>query len=337
MKSKYKTALLVLKTLNNKGFFSGEDLSKKFKVSRSTIFNAVSLLKSWGIDIYAVSGKGYQLATSLEWFNEEEIRKFLSPDVQNWIETFSLHPFIDSTNTYLMKAPPPVDRKKMHLCISETQFLGRGRSNNHWLTPFGRSIACSLMITSFYSPKNLTTLPLVIALAVVQALKKLSLPTIQIKWPNDLWFQGAKLGGILIETKPSEHPQGGTLVVIGIGLNEKLTNQEKISFPYPVTDLQTVIDSHQPNFKFSKNYLLALLLEELYQALSLFETNGFQPFLEKWDYYDALKGKIIYAHAAHAGILIGKAHGITQNGLLKVISNNVEHWVHHSDVSIKVD
>ena len=338
MKSQHQTVLAVLQALSSKEYCSGETLAKKIQVSRTTIFNAVQLLKTWGVDIYAVSGKGYLLAKPYEWLSKEKIITMLPPVVQNWIETIDLFPIIHSTNTHLLEMSPPQNHNKIHLCLAETQSSGRGRSEKYWLTPFGRSIACSLMFISSLEPKDLTALPLVIAITMAQTLKKLSFPTIAIKWPNDLWFQEAKLGGILIETKPlplkSTHKK--TVVIIGVGINEQLTQSEHQLFQYPVTDLQTIAKlNHNTPPIISKNALIAKFLEELYHALHIFERQGFQPFLKLWTQYDALQDKTICVHITNQDFLIGKAQGVTQHGLLKVFSNNVEHWIHHAHVTIE--
>lgn len=57
-------------------------------------------------------------------------------------------------------------------------------------------------------------LPLAVAVAVCEAVEKLAPVTAQIKWPNDVWIEGRKCGGILVEAQP----QSGWGVV-GVGLN----------------------------------------------------------------------------------------------------------------------
>lgn len=255
-------------------------------------------------------------------YQKEKIYDHLSPVIQNWIETCIILSSVDSTNTYLLKAPSLGENKQISLCIAETQSAGRGRSDHHWLTSPGKSIVFSLMMASVYPLQYLTALPLVVAISIAQTLKTLHFPKIMIKWPNDLWFQEAKLGGILVETK-------GAFIVIGIGLNIALTQQEQELFQYPVADLQTMANVSQPPLKIDRNELLAELLKSLHHNLALFEQAGFQPFLNEWSHYDALKGKTIQSP------LIGVVQGVTEQGLLKVLSKGVVHSLHHADVSLQ--
>ncbi len=123
-------------------------------------------------------------------------------------------PSCESTNSYLKSL------LTYGLCdgdwiASYEQTQGRGRRENTWLSQDG-----NLHLSVYHSAisnEYLTWVPLLSAVSVIQAFEKLgsSLP-IRIKWPNDLYFQARKVGGILCEAS-SLH--GILSVVIGIGIN----------------------------------------------------------------------------------------------------------------------
>ena len=100
------------------------------------------------------------------------------------------------------------------------QTAGRGRRGRVWTAPEGKALLYSAILRSLDERHIL--LPLSVPLAVCAAAEELR-PGIscQVKWPNDVWLEGRKLSGILIEAKPQ-----GQWAVIGIGLNLSIAPDE---------------------------------------------------------------------------------------------------------------
>ena len=100
------------------------------------------------------------------------------------------------------------------------QTAGRGRRGRVWTAPGGKALLYSAILRPLDERHLL--LPLSVPLAVCTAAEQLR-PRIecQIKWPNDVWLDGRKLAGILIEARP----QAGW-AVIGIGLNLTIAPDE---------------------------------------------------------------------------------------------------------------
>ncbi|KAJ6337458.1 hypothetical protein OIU76_007185 [Salix suchowensis] len=120
------------------------------------------------------------------------------------------------------------------VCVADVQYKGRGRSKNVWESPTG-----CLMFSFTVQMEDGRVVPLlqyVVSLAVTEAIKdvcdKNGLPLIdvRIKWPNDLYLNGLKVGGIL---STSTYKSKKFNVSIGIGLN---VDNEK-----PTTCLNTVL------------------------------------------------------------------------------------------------
>lgn len=103
------------------------------------------------------------------------------------------------------------------LVVADSQTAGRGRRGRQWDSPGGEAVYMSLILRLQALPEQVSGLTLVMALSVVQALKKLGLTGCQIKWPNDIVMNGKKLCGILTEL----HMEGSKIsdVIVGVGIN----------------------------------------------------------------------------------------------------------------------
>ncbi len=118
------------------------------------------------------------------------------------------HRVTDSTNE---RAKALADAGAPHgtLVTADEQTAGRGRQGRTWSAPPRSSLLLSLLVRGLEERHAL--LPLTAAVAVCDALPELDC---RIKWPNDVWIDGRKLGGILLEGRPQEG-----WAVLGIGLN----------------------------------------------------------------------------------------------------------------------
>jgi BirA family biotin operon repressor/biotin-[acetyl-CoA-carboxylase] ligase len=113
-----------------------------------------------------------------------------------------------------------------HVVVADTQSAGRGSRGREWSSPAGSDLYFSVVARLSLPAASMPPLTLVVGLAVAQALDGLLGPSRAtcVKWPNDVWLDGHKLVGILVESASS----GERLepVVIGIGINVN-----RLSFP----------------------------------------------------------------------------------------------------------
>ena len=122
---------------------------------------------------------------------------------------------IDSTNSELMRRAR-AGRTAPTLLVAELQTAGRGRLGRGWQSGDGeRGGALAFSLGLPLVPCDWSGLSLAVGLAVAESLH----PDIRLKWPNDLWWQGRKLAGILVETAGTGQPGTGRYAVIGIGVN----------------------------------------------------------------------------------------------------------------------
>lgn len=125
----------------------------------------------------------------------------------------------DSTNA---RARELVEAGAPHgtVVTADEQTAGRGRQGRSWSAPAGKALLYSAVLRPLDERHLL--LPLAAPLAVCEAAEELQ-PGIEcaIKWPNDIWVEGRKLAGVLIEAKPQD-----SWAVIGVGLNLTIASEE---------------------------------------------------------------------------------------------------------------
>ena len=124
---------------------------------------------------------------------EEKIRHFLKKNSDfEW--QLSIYEELESTNDYLIEFANP---NEYCLCVAESQKKGRGRNLKKWQSPKYENIYMSLSFSTNQELKNFSSFSLVSALAVHNVLLRQNIFT-EIKWPNDIYLNKKKIGGILI-------------------------------------------------------------------------------------------------------------------------------------------
>ena len=123
-----------------------------------------------------------------------------------------------STNDLAWQAALEGPRRADGLVLfAEHQTAGRGRRAARWFAPPHSSLLVSVLLWTPYSPGQAAVLTRAAALAAAEAVEELADLEVGIKWPNDVVIDDRKVGGILVEVRPTAGQS--TPVVIGIGLN----------------------------------------------------------------------------------------------------------------------
>lgn len=229
-------------------------------------------------------------------------------------------PEVDSTNAYLLRQIKNKADIHGHAVIAQRQTQGKGRQGKTWVAKEGQSLPISL---AWRFPKSmpLSALPLVVSLCVWQVLSTLGVPA-QIKWPNDLMIEQAKLVGVLVESiqTPTE-----SISVIGIGINlstPKITDRLTLG----IWDYNPLCDG---------NHLATLLLLALNQTLLQFEQHGFSLF--KKAYLSACRdlGNPVVLWHKEAILAQGIMQSVTDEGALILRSDNIENTFMIGEVSLR--
>ena len=181
--------------LSDGQFHSGEQLGEQLGISRAAVSKHMAALKELGLDLFSLTGKGYRLAVPMALYDEAQLQA-LAP-----MAPVHCFPVIDSTNQYLLERVNQLSSGES--CLAECQTAGRGRRGKPWVSPFG----CQLILSMYWRLEQgmaaAMGLSLAVGVAVVQALESLGYPGVELKWPNDLYYQGRKLAGILVEMSGS--------------------------------------------------------------------------------------------------------------------------------------
>ncbi len=193
---------------------------------------------------------------------------------------------VDSTNNYArarigtaQTTGPQSDISDGTTFFAHEQYAGKGQRGQEWTSTPGMNIAMSIVLKPYpLSISRQFQLSAIVALSVFEIFKKYAGDDTAIKWPNDLYWQDRKAGGILIESivKTDSVEPDWTWAIIGIGIN---INQTEFPnwLPNPVSLKQITGMDHDP----------LILAHEICDVLSKkFDSlnhDGFDPLLEQYN------------------------------------------------------
>ena len=226
---------------------------------------------------------------------------------------------IDSTNSELMRRAR-AGRTAPTLLVAELQTAGRGRLGRGWQSGDGEpGGALALSLGLLLAPRDWSGLSLAVGLAVAEALHL----DIRLKWPNDLWWQGRKLAGILVETAGTGGGHSDRFAVIGIGINIAPLGGE--GFSTPPAWLQALLPG------ITAPDALMRLAAPLAQAVRAFEPQGFAPLAARFNARDALGDQAVRLSDGTEGV----ARGVGADGALQVHTATGLRTVHSAEVSVR--
>lgn len=289
-------------------FHSGQDLAAALGVSRTAVWKQLNRLEDLGLELESVRGLGYRIPGGLDLLNGDRIRAGLEPRARALLGELSVLGAVDSTNSEALRRVAAGAGSGL-VCTAEQQSAGRGRRGRAWFSPFARNIYLSVVWEFGQGASALEGLSLVVGVCVARALEKAGVPAVQLKWPNDVYHNGAKLGGILLEM--AGDTAGACQVVVGVGLNVAMPPAAGDSIDQAWTDIASLCGDSAPR----RNTLLSALLGEILPALAEFEGAGFAPWREAWMALDAFADKPVVVHSAERRTA-GVARGVNERGAL---------------------
>ena len=215
---------------------------------------------------------------------------------------------IDSTNTAALRATSTAS-ETAELFLTDQQTSGRGRGENQWWSTDG-SLTFSLLAPPLPIPEERIALAsLATGVAICQAVERfLPAARVRLKWPNDVFIDGKKAAGILIEST-AQKPRR---LVVGIGLNVNHTfDGAPQELKETATSLQNAMG--QP---FDRTEVLIECLKRLEQRLNQLAT-GSASLTERWQHYSLLTGKQVHVETDQKQ-LVGLCKGIAADGALLI-------------------
>jgi BirA family transcriptional regulator, biotin operon repressor / biotin---[acetyl-CoA-carboxylase] ligase len=297
--------LPLLRQLADGNFHSGEQLGRELGISRAAVHKQMQGLAELGLAYHAINGRGYRLEQALPLLQPE---RWPSPPVDlAWVLS------IDSTNAALMR-----ERRQLatgFVLLAEHQSAGRGRRGRQWVSPLGSNLYLSLLWRFEQGLEAVLGLSQAVALACHDALAAAGAEGVALKWPNDLLWQGRKLGGILIEL--SGQPGEPTDVVIGVGINVQMRAEGADGIDQPWCTLEQIMNQ-QPD----RNLLAPALIHSLRAELARFAEHGLKGRLADWQRLDAFADQQVELLLGNEQRIKGQVQGIDEQGALLLRTDN---------------
>lgn len=193
--------------------------------------------------------------------------------------------------------------------IAKEQLAGRGRLGRSWYSPADKGVWLSIILRPQIQIDYLPQLTLLSSLAIKRTLNQLYDLDVKVKWPNDIYYEHYKLGGILTQARIIK----GRIeyAILGIGLNT-----DKTIFPEDLTTKPISIEE-AIGYSPDKQKLVNRLLVEIINFYEEYKITGFTPFLAQ--YLENLygKGELVMVD----NNLVGNISAVNQRGELILIDD----------------
>ena len=196
---------------------------------------------------------------------------------------------------------------------------GRGRLGRSWESPVG-NLYCSTLVRQRVGDPLPHTLALVAANAVHALIAPLCAGRAQIKWPNDILVDGAKIAGILLE-------RSGDAIVVGIGIN---VTDHPTGLDRPVTSV-----SAQGAITAQAGALLDRLVEIFAHWLSIWRAQGLAPVRTHWLLNAHPAGTMMRVAQPDGNVIDGAFDTLDAQGMLILrLAKDDKHVIHAGDIHL---
>jgi BirA family biotin operon repressor/biotin-[acetyl-CoA-carboxylase] ligase len=289
-----------------KSYLSGQNIANKLNISRQAFWKHIKNLTDCGYKIEAVPHQGYKLKDSPDKPYPWEIRyklgtKFIGHNVY-------FKQTITSTQDFIWKLGQS-GAPEGTIVIAQSQKKGKGRMGRGWLSPKGGLYLSCLLRPKKILLKDISKIALVIALACIQAIEEETGVKLSVKWPNDIFLNKKKLGGILCQINAEADKIN--FVVVGLGIN---INTKKL--PKKMTSLFLEKEN-----KFSLVAITKKIIEKMEQRYLELEAGKGKKLLAQWQDHCVLWGSRLRVKVLDK-VIEGEAAGIDQEGYLLVRRDN---------------
>lgn len=317
-------AYKMLRLLANGEFAPGGELARASGMSRASIWNAAAEIEAAGLEVFRVRGRGYRLARPLTMLDAGAVTRRLGETSPFAVEVLDE---VDSTNTLLMQRARE-GAPHASVIAAEWQSAGRGRLDRRWHADVGGSLTFSLLWRFTRGAAALAGLSLAAGVAMARALEAQGAADIGLKWPNDVMVRGHKLAGLLIEMQGDA--LGPSAVVIGVGVNTRLSDAARARAGQPAIDLETAAQRDV-----DRNVLLAAILDEMNQILLQFENSGFGALRAQWQCRHVHQDCPVQLLAPGGRAETGIARGVTPEGAFLLETARGVLPFHSGDISLR--
>ncbi len=274
----------VLKILEeNRGVsMNGAKIADQLFVTRSAVWKAIKSLQKDGYVIHAVTNRGYCLISDNDIVSAESIRPYLRERAADF--TLEVRESVTSTNT-LAKELAGQGAGEGTVIIAREQTEGRGRMGRTFYSPSATGIYFSMILRPKLTIEDSLLITTAAAVAVVQAIERVTGVDARIKWVNDIFVNDKKVCGILTEASLNFENGGLEYAVVGIGLNVATAE-----FPDEIRSVAGAILSDKPGDAPITSLLVAEVLNNI---SSMMDSLTSKKYLEEYKEHSFLLGKDI--------------------------------------------
>ena len=310
----------LLLLLADSQFHSGEELGEALGVTRAAIWKKLKKLETLGIKLHSVKGRGYRLPHEIELLDQAQLDGMgLDVPIKVCFETKSTNDDVKKHIASGAELPVAV--------ATEIQNQGKGRRGRQWQGGVAKNIMMSFGWRFENGISVVEGLSLAVGAVVARVLKKHGVESVGLKWPNDVQVEGRKICGILLEMVAD---QDICDVIIGVGLNVSMSEQDMTEVDQPWTDVM-----QQTTHKVSRNQILADLVSELEIVCKTFDQgDGLAAYLTEWMQQDVLKNQPVKMTSGKLEEL-GVARGIDAKGALLFEQDGIVKALHGGEVSVR--
>jgi len=315
----------LLRLLADGAFHSGQTMATHLGTSRASVHNALREVGMYGLDLHRVRGRGYRLARPLHWLDEALIKQQL--DAAGAAVQLEIVGHASSTNAMLLQRAA-LGAASGSVLAAEWQSAGRGRLGRAWRAGLGDALTFSLLWRFDGGLGRLSGLSLAVGVAVLRALDEIGVHDTGLKWPNDILLGAGKLAGILLEAQGDM--LGPSAVVIGVGLNLRVSASARAAIDQPVSDLATAGVAAE-----ARNRVFGILLIHLLRVMEEFAARGFAALREEWEAHHAFRQHEIKLSLPDGTGIVGRVCGVTDEGALRVQTVTGERVFHAGEISLR--
>lgn len=310
----------LLALLADGDFHSGSDLGGKLGISRAAVWKRIQrITEDLGVPVQSVQGKGYRLKKPLELLRLDAIQ-YSFPSLPIFIYE-SIGSTSDQAKQLLLSCNAPL------AVLAEHQSQGKGRRGREWVSPFAQNLYLSFVWPITEGLSQIDGLSLVVGLAVLKAIKRLSGIDAQLKWPNDILINERKVAGILLELIGD--PVEMCHVIIGIGVNLNMLES------FGTIDQEWTSLSKEMGSNVDREIFVKIVLEELDGYLEKQKNYGFSSMRAEWHSVHAWQGRNVVLQAGNERVS-GQILGVGEKGEVCLLVDGHEYKFLGGELSLRL-
>jgi len=216
------------------------------------------------------------------------------------------------------------------LRVADEQTAGRGRQKRAWLARPRSALLFSLAVPLDSLPAALPAITLANGVALAEYLHARGVP-VDLKWPNDVLLEGRKLAGILCEV--GVDADGRATLVVGVGVNGWLTDEERAAIGQPAAALSEVVASSL--LAAEREAWIAQMAAAMLAMVSRYVDDGFVPVRERYNALLHARGDEVDIVDDGQVTASGRVVEVDTIGRLVLASENGTRTINVGDVSLR--